>query len=185
MASNYTAYESADDEAVNGVESLCRHLTDSGDFSPTTTPLIEEVERWLTTSYYWIQGLLAKAGLSTTQTASSILGILEQLNVYDVAVKTELSSPATNLDGEPNARFITFTERRDELMAMLTDGTLAAMGATVDSTAAARRTPVATGLSIARKKVAEDDTDRTQHRVRRNLFHRPDGTEPWAETDRS
>ncbi len=185
MASSYTAYESADDEAKNGVEALCRHLTKSGEFDATTSPLLEEVERYINISHFWIQGLLQKAGLSTTQTDTDVIGILEQLNVYDTCVKVELGQPALNVTGEPNARFVAFTERRDELMAMVVDGTLSAMGATADSIAAGRRTPILTGQLISRKKVADGNTDRTQHSVRRGAFVNPAIAAPRSETDRN
>ena len=180
----YTSFESAAGEAQDGVEALCRHLTNAGDFDASTTPLLDEVERYLTISYAWVVGILAKAGLSATQTDAEVVAILEQLNVYDTCVKIELGQPAQNATGEPSLRFVAFTERRDELLEMVTDGTLSAMGADTDSTASSRRTPVLTGQFHSRKRVAETNSDRTQHRIRRGVFERSDLVIPTAESER-
>lgn len=179
----YTAYETAANEALGEVQSLCRHAARaSGAFSSATVPSLAAVERYLTTSYYWIQGLLRRAGMSPTQTDTAVLGVLQQLNVYDVCIKIELSLPANAETGEGNNRYDTFEERRKELMEMFADGTLAAMPDAV-LLSSALRTPIVTGVSISRKRVAEDDTDRTQHRVRRNQFQAPGQLSPLGETE--
>lgn len=120
--------------------------------------------------------------MSTTQTDEAILGILQQLNVYDTCIKIELSLPTNAETGEGNNRFDTFEERRKDLLEMFTDGTLAAMpGAVLLETD--MRTPIVTGISISRKRLAEEDTDRTQHRIRRGQFQAHGLLDPVAETD--
>lgn len=179
----YTAYETAEGEALGEVQSLCRHAARSaGAFAATTIPTLPAVERYLTTSYYWIQGLLRRAGLSSAQTDTAVLSILQQLNVYDTCIKVELSLPTNAETGEGNNRFDTFEERRKDLLEMFTDGTLAAMPNAVllDN---ALRTPVVTGVSISRKRLAEEDTDRTQHRIRRGQFQAHGLLDPVAETN--
>jgi predicted NUDIX family NTP pyrophosphohydrolase len=81
--------------------------------------------------------------------------------------------------GDENERFKAFKERRDELVEMITDGTLAAMGATEQ--ASGSRVPIVTGLSKSRKELANLDTDATQHRVKRDMFNSPFASLPMGE----
>ena len=179
----YTAWETAAGEALAEVEAYCRHAARSsaGTFTTNTTPTKAAVERWLTVSYHWIRSLLASAGLSTTQTDATVLAVLQELNALDVAAKVELSLPEESGSGEPNQRFLAFDERRKELIEIIADGTLAAMGAT--TSASGRRMPTIGGERLSRKAVAEEDTDRTQHRIRRNIFGHPSNGIPSTTDD--
>lgn len=169
---SYTAFETANGEAKADVEALCRHAAESG-FSSSTVPTLAAVERWLTTSYYWIQGLLHRAGLSGTQTATNVVAILQELNVYDVCIKVEMALPTQIESGDPNERFQVFVDRRAELLDAIRDGTLAGLGASEYD--AGQRKPVAGGLSIARKAVLTEDTDAVQPRATIGRFNNPGG----------
>lgn len=169
---SYTAYESATGEALADVASLCRHAArDNGSFAPETVPALQAVERWLTLSHAWIAGLLKRHGYSDVQTDTNVIGVLQELNTYDVCMKVELSMPSESSSGDPNERFKTFQERRMELMEQITDGTIATLGAVLFNSGL--RSPIVTGTSYSRKRVAENDADRTQHRVRRSQFNNP------------
>lgn len=179
----YTAFETAAGEALAEVASLCRHAARaSGAFSSSTVPTLVAVERYLTTSHYWIHGLLRRAGLDVEQTDPAVLGILQQLNVYDACIKIELSLPANAETGDGNSRFQTFEERRTDLVEMITDGSLAAMpDAVLLSTS--MRTPIITGISNSRKRLTEENRDATQHRVRRGQFGHHGLLNPTSDTD--
>lgn len=168
----YTAYELVAQDAIADVANLCRHAARAnGEFAPETVPSLQAVERWLTLSHAWIAGLLKRHGYSDVQTDATVVGILEELNVYDVCMKVEMSMPSESSSGDPNERFKVFQDRRTELLEQITDGTLGTLGAAgYDS---GTRKPIVTGVSYSRKRVAEDDTDRTQHRVRRSQFNNP------------
>lgn len=178
----YTAYELTVGDALTEVQNLCHHAArNSGAFSASTIPTLSAVEQWITTSYYWIGGVLLRSGLSRTQTAPEVLGILQQLNVYDACMKVEMSLPVESSSGEPNERFKFFEERRNELMEQLMDGTLAGLGAVTQSTGL--RTPIVTGTSRARKALLNEDTDATQHRVKREQFTYPGSQQGTYDTD--
>lgn len=181
----YTAWETSAGEAQAEVETYCRHAArgTGAVFTQLTVPSLGAVERWLTVSYHWIRGLLARNGYSTTQTDPSVVAILQELNVLDVCVKVELSLPEESGSGEPNQRFTAFAERRTELIEMITDGTLGAIGATPDSSTDSTRIPRIGGERYSRKELAEEDTDRTQHRVRRGAMQHPGLALPTGEQD--
>ncbi len=182
----YLAYELSGTAALNGVASLCRHAARAaGSFDVATIPSLGQVESWLTESYYWIGGQLRRYGFDEDQSAagSAVISILQQLQVYDTCCKVELSLPAAGATGEPNARFQTFIERREELLGNLHDGTLNNLSAIAETKATSPRRPIVTGLSKSDKKTLEDDTDATQHRIRRDEFLNPGTLGPLAETD--
>lgn len=179
---SYQSFETTAGDALLEVQTLCRHAARaSGAFSTTTVPTLAAVEQWLTTSNYWIQGILLSHGYTAAQTGASALSILQQLNVYDTCMKVELSLPAADGSGEPNGRFREFSERRQELLDMVIDGTLSVfLGLTG---AGLRRLPIVTGLSRSRKRLVETDTDATQHRVRRGQFNAPGNSEQASLVD--
>lgn len=173
---SYLAFETAPGEALNEVAALCRHAARGagGKFSASTVPSIGAVERWLTTSYYWVRGLLAAHGYAADQTEPAVLAILQELNAIDTCVKVELSLPEESGSGAPNQRFQTFLDRRKDLVEMIESGALATLGAALSPEGTSlRRAPVATGQFYSRKRLAESDSDRTQHRIRRGMFEPP------------
>lgn len=177
-----SAFELTAGDVRRDVEMLCRHLTrGAGAFSASTIPTEASVERWITLSYHWIRGLLRRNGLSEDQTEPDVVGILQSLQSYDVAIKCEMSQATADISGEPSARFQMFVDLRKELIDLIIAGTLSDLGATpVDTNG---RAPILTGQFLDRKQVAEDDTNRTQHRIRRNLFRNPGSDFTMAETD--
>lgn len=182
----YSSYELASGDALAEVQRLCRHAARAnGAFTTATVPSLSAVEQWLTTSYYMLGAILRKAGLSETQTAVSVVGVLQQAMVYDTCMKVELSLPTEAAGAGPSARYVMFKELRDEFWTAIRDGTIAGIDATVDSTL--QRTPYVGGLSISRKTLMVDDTDATQHRIRRGQFQRqgiiPIGISPKALSD--
>jgi hypothetical protein len=169
---SYTAWETSAGAALSDVQNLCRHAARANaGFSPTTIPSLPAVERWITLSKAWIDGLLIRNGLSLTQDNADVVGILQELNTYDACIKVELSLPAEMSTGDPNLRFKTFVDRRMELVESIKDGTLAGLGANVFNSG--QRTPILTGTSISRKQLMEDDTDAVQHRVHEEQFDFP------------
>lgn len=171
---NYTAYEVEEGLCLEDVEEYCGHLTDEGSFTTQSQPSISGVERMLTASYYWIVGLLASNGYSAAQTDDVIVGILQELNALDVAIKCELANPITG-QGEANERFIEFKNRRDELVTLLTETTaLDALGAVGASAGSASDLLAAGGLSKSRKRSVESDPDYLRARFRRGFGQRHD-----------
>ena len=182
MLVSYTAYELVTGDALTEVSNLCRHAARSnGAFTSSTIPTLAAVEQWLTVSSYWIGGILLRSGLSRVQTASEVVAILQQLNVYDACMKVEMSLPVESSSGEPNERFKFFEERRTEMMEQVMDGTLASLGAVTAD--AGLRTPIITGISRSRKALLNQDTDATQHRVKREQFTYPGSQQGAYDTD--
>lgn len=168
----YTAWELSPGDALAEIQSLCRHAARSnGGFSADTIPTLKSVQQYITLSYYWVNGELARHGLSTTQTLPAVVGILQQLNVYDVCIKIEMSLPVASATGEPNERFKFFVDRRAELMEQIANGTISSLFA--NEASIGLRAPIVTGLSYSRKALADNDRDRTQHRVKRDQFSYP------------
>lgn len=167
---DYEAYETAEGEAMEGVELLCKHLTIDGSFNDQTQPTADEVHRQLTLAKHKIAARLAKAGYSTTQTAPAVLALLEPLNVLEVVIWAELASPITG-QGEPNERFLAFREERDTYIELLDSGALGDLGATVVTQA--RQTIAATGISKAAKDAVYLDTDTVPARFPRDFGKNP------------
>lgn len=179
---NYTAYEVEEGLCLEDVEEYCGHLTDEGTFTGETQPSITGVERMLTSSYYWIVGLLASNGFSAAQTDSTIVGILQELNALDVAIKCELANPITG-QGDANERFMEFKNRREEIITLLTETTaLDALGAVTTSAGSASDLLAAGGLSRSRKRTVEADADYLRARFRRGFGQRQDAVAS-SETD--
>lgn len=175
---SYTSYESASNECLRMVESLCRHVArDNGKFSEQTVPTLAVVERYITTAYYWVVSKLAERGYDSEQTETEVVGLLQTLNAYQAAIAIELSLPTNDESGTGNARFQALIDMRDSLYASIESGALGQMGASSSSNTA--RQPLVTGVSISRKQVAEDDTDATQHRIRRGAFEAPGNPLPY------
>lgn len=168
---SYLAYELAEGDARREVERLCRHAARaSGAFSSSTVPDAAAVEQYLTTSYHWIRTRLIKAGLSDDQTDADVVGVLQQLQVYDVCMKVELALPTEAAGGNPSDRWTTFKELRDEMAMMISDGSLSGIGA--EEIELARRTPFVGGISRERKRLMREDSDAIQHRVQRDQFRK-------------
>lgn len=164
---NYTGYEIKENDCVEDLEQLCSHLTQDGSFTTYTTPNTGDIYRWLTLSHHWIAGVLAGAGYSPTQSDEVVLGILEELNVLDTAIKIELANPVTG-DGEPNERFKEFEARRKELLELITGTTaLDNLGAVLLPTQT--NSPTATGVSLSRKRNLTLDLDAVQPRFTRGF----------------
>jgi hypothetical protein len=180
----YDAFELATGDCLLDVQMLCRHLTrEDGSFTASTVPTKALVEKWLTLSHHWICVLLRKAGLSETQTDEKVIGVLQELQSYDVAIKCELAQAASDITGDPSARFQAFVERRAELIELITSGALGAMDANPSEASGNPRMPILTGQFYDRKEVAESDINRTQHRIRRDIFKYPANAEPFAQQD--
>lgn len=173
---DYTAYELGGGECLEDVEALCAQLTMDGAFGNETQPTISAVERWLTMSHAWVAGLLAKNGYAIVQTNEVVLGILQELNALDTAVKCELANPLTGI-GEPNERFLELKARRDNIVEMIEESQmLTALGATTlpgGGPGSLSEHLIFTGLSKSRKADVESDTDlvlaRFRHGQGRNI----------------
>lgn len=180
----YSAYELVEGACLEDVESLCAQLTIDGSFTDESQPKATEVERWLTLSKYWIGGILASIGISPTQTLPAVVGILQELNALDVAVKCELANPITGV-GEPNERFLELKRRWTDILTMITDTQmLVALGATQQDAGSSSQLLAISGVSRSRKRTVESDTDYLKPRFRRGWGKNPrSGDSEAAEVD--
>lgn len=183
-SSNYTAYETADGRCLEAVEAYCMHLTSDGHFNDETVPAGNDVERGITSSYYLVAGILAKNGYAVAQTDTEVLGILQELNALDAAIRIELSNPITGI-GEPNERFNALQARRDEIISWIENSQmLTVLGAEEADVGSASELLLLTGISKARKRSVEDDTDYIKPRFRRGFGKNPRTSDSaYAETD--
>lgn len=167
----YTAYESDAGELLATVQANCRHAARlQGAFGADTVPRLVDVERWITSSYYWINGLLTRHSYTVPEDAVAVINILQELQTLDVCIKVDASLPASAESGEPSARFQLWVDRRAEIMEMISDGTIFGLGAVQTGTAIQ---PIVTGYRVARKQVAYNDSDIVQARARRGQFSAP------------
>ncbi len=177
----YKAYEqSAGVSVIKSVEEHCKHLTDSGTFSATGTPVLARVEQWNDEAYYRLQGELAKEGYGITVAAaqSAVIGILERLNVYGAVMQIELAHPITGRGGEPNDRYETYRQLWDEGVTILASDALSVLGHP-RTTELSAYTEVG-GISKGRKRVLYEDTDAVQSRYKRGFGKSPLVSEPTA-----
>ena len=164
---DYTAYETEEGACLETVEAYCKSLTEGGSFTDETNPTQSDIERMLTTSYYWVAGVLTSAGYNISQTDEQVLGFLQELQALDVTCKAELANPLTGV-GEPNERFIEFRRRRDEMVTMIQETqVLTALGGTGGEVGSLSENLAITGISLSRKRTVESDTDYVRARFRR------------------
>ena len=168
----YQAYESAPGELLAEVQANCRHAARlNGSFGANTIPRLFDVERWITQSYHWVNGLLMRHNYAVPETgAEGVVGILQELQTIDACIKVEMSLPASAESGEPSARFQVWVARRQEIIDMINDGTIFGLGAVMTGTG---RQPIVTGYLHSRKQVAYDNSDIVQARSRRGQFSAP------------
>lgn len=177
--SPYSAYErDAGISVIKSVETHCRHLTEGGSFSASSTPPLVRVEQWIDQTYYRLQAELAKEGydVSIPASATAALGLLEQLNVYGAVMQVELAHPITSRRGEGNERYEEYATQYGEGIAILASDALEAMGAT-RTTALSAFVDVG-GKSVSRKQVLHEDTDAVQSRFRRGFGRDPRASQP-------
>lgn len=155
---------------MDQVEAFCAHLTESGVFDTTTNPTLAQVEQWLTTSHAMIAGALLQSDYAVEQTSSIVLGILEELNGLDTAIKVELNNPTT-INGEPNDRFKWMQDRRNELLGLLDGRGLASVGAI--TTGETSLVMAITGTSHSEKESIYNDPDYIQQRFKRGFGKNP------------
>ena len=175
----YSAYEREAGGALASVQSYCRHATLSGSFGQQTIPTLEEVEEFLTQSFYEVQSRLAQNGYATDQSNAddSVIGILQELNVILTCISVETSLPTVDWTGNNNARFNLWIQRRDQLFGFLVDGSLDPMGAE-EGQGSVRRKVIVTGMFKADKKAIEDNDLLVPHQVRRGQFNDPGAISP-------
>lgn len=169
-----SAYETATNEAMKGVESLCRHICGPGGFNATSKPTLAEVQRFETQAYYKIAGALVAAGYAVSQSAAAVLGFLQNLQVLETVVSVELAYPITG-PGEPNERFRAFMDQLEQLYELLKAGIIDTMGG--DTIAGNTAFVDVTGVSISRKDSIRQDSDFVGPRFRRGQFRYP-GADP-------
>jgi hypothetical protein len=114
-AMSYSGYEVSDGEVLARVQAFCRHLTDGGVFTDSSSVLLADVERYVSDAYLWLVGELAQNGWDTVVTDDRAKGILCQIQALDAAVQIEMSQPSAD-DGEKNNRFNGMVARRDRLV---------------------------------------------------------------------
>lgn len=174
----YQAYERQPGTSViKSVEAHCRHLTESGTFSATSTPPLARVEQWIDQAYYGLQMVLAKEGygVSIAASATAALAFLENLNVYGAVLQVELAHPVTGR-GEGNERYQEYKRLYDEGVSILATDALAALGV-ARSTELSAFTEVG-GISKSQKRRVYDDTDAVQSRFKRDFNRDPRITGP-------
>ena len=163
---------------IKSLEAHCRHLTEGGTFSATSTPPLARIEQWIDETYYSLQMELAKEGYSVTipASATAALSFLERLNVYGAVMQVELAHPITGRRGEPNDRYIAYRDLYENGISMLASDALAAMGAT-RSTELSGSVEVG-GISKSQKRGVYEDTDAVQSRFKRDFGRHPNVVNP-------
>jgi hypothetical protein len=172
------AYEVSDGQALLATESLCRSIATTTGFSSDTKPSLSEVHRFRDQAYYKIAAALVDAGYSPTQTDTTVLGFLQNLQVIEMVVFVELSRPIIT-SGVANERFSAFLAERERLYTLVMSGMLADLGAGATSVGSETGFTTATGVSISRKQGVTDDSDYVAPRFRRGQFGYP-GSDPGA-----
>lgn len=167
----YTAYETDEGELMATVAANSRHAARlQGAFGANTIPRLTDVERWITSSYFWINGLLTRHSYVVPEDATAVIAILQELQTLDVCIKIDASLPSSAESGEPSARFQLWLDRRQEIIDMINDGTIFGLGAVQTGTA---HQPIVTGYRVGRKQVAYNNPDIVQARARRGQFSAP------------
>src|SRR5258706_4724337 len=166
-------YEVHDGDALEAIESQCRHLSTINGFSNTTHPTLDEVSRFRDMAYYKVAGLLSATGYNVVQTSENALGWLESLQVLETIIMIELAYPISGA-GQPNARFAEFCNQRDRMVNMLLEHMelLSSMGA--EKAKSLGQFAEFTGTSRSRKDSVNTDSDLIPPRFSRAWGQRPD-----------
>ena len=181
---SYSAYElTAGTSCLNLVEAYCRHLTEGGKFSDTSSPSLSQVESVLTQVYYRLQAHLAQSGYGTAQTLSPVVSYLEHLNAIGAVVQIELMHPISSGEREANLRYREFKAQWEADTAFLATSGFADLGAARAGQASGDAL-VLTGVSLADKQGIESDSDYLLPRFRRGFGMRQDLGEGQVDTDR-
>jgi len=176
---NYTAYERTHGAVLEGVEDVCRHLTQDNHFNDDTVPTSSGVERIITESYYRVAAELAAVGYAVSQTDPEVLGFLQRLNILDAAVHVELANPIVG-QGEPNDRYTALQAERDAMIELLQTQALTVLGAM--KTTALSGLFAQTGVIKDDKEDVDSDSDLVPKRFRRGFMGSTRVSAPSAAT---
>lgn len=169
----YTAYESSANSCLLGVESWCRHLTNSGTFGTMTAPTLSQVEQYITWGHADVVNLLVRYGYGTaTPTTPAALEWLEKMNALRACMNIEMSYPITEW-GQPNERMAMFKEQWEEGKDLLASGNLGDIGLTVGASGSKSSKLAFTGTSFSRKESRKADTDRVAEKFTRGFGNNP------------
>lgn len=131
---SYTGYEAVANNIITMVQEHCRHITDDGEFSPSTIPPLSTVELWIAETYSDLNAHLAAAGYTIPVTDTEAIAFLERLNVYGTVLQVELSHPVTGRRGRENDRYKTYRDGYNAGLKLITDtDSLSALGAAKDT----------------------------------------------------
>lgn len=183
----YTAYETASNEALAEVASLCRHLTTSGSFDSNTRPTLTEVERFLTAGYRMVNLVLAEYGYTVPATDADAVGVLQHYNAIWAAAQCEYAQASagfTDGGGNRGDRFMAefWGEKGNEghhpgIRSIVRSSAFQDLGDT-KAQELSRGLSVG-GVSKADKLTIATDSDMDQYAFTRRMHGNPGGTVPW------
>jgi len=175
---SYTAYESRSGEVLDRVQAICRQQTTGGKFTDSTTPPLNDVEQWITDSYYSVVGDLLYNGFGTATTDSTVISILSQIQALATARMVQLSSRSGIT--EVDQKLVQLKQEYNDLVRpWIMGGKLADLG--LSRARPTAQTMYMTGSSETRRTAALADTDRIRSRFPRNFGQQPTATDLDAE----
>ena len=156
---SYTGYETATDELIKHVETLCASLTAGGSrFDASTQPTRLQVDRFITTAHAEIALMLESAGFSSSQTNATVLALLQSFNARAAAYEVEISRGSAGfVSPESTQRGSMFYRWRKDFAELLDGSGLARLGGVVLAASASGVTMG--GVSISDKETISTDTD--------------------------
>lgn len=187
----YTAYETASNEALAEVASLCRHLTTAGSFDGTTRPTLTEVERFLSLGYQMINTVLAEYGYTVPATDANVVAVLQHYNAIWAAAQAEYAQASAGFTDGGGTRGDHFMEEfvgRGPAGSARVSIHIGIYGyvksAAFKDLGDTKATELSSGLSAggiskADKLTIATDSDMVQYAFTRSLHGNPGGTVPW------
>ncbi len=176
----YTSYEVAANNTIKLVQEHCRHLTEDGEFTPASKPVLTTVELWITETYHDLNAHLAAAGYTIPVTDTEAIGFLERLNVYGTVLQVELSHPITGRRGRENDRYQTYRAQYNAGLKIIAEtDALSALGAAKDANLS--QFVHAGGTQRSEKNDSYKDTDIMQPRFPRGFGRNPRNPSVGAE----
>lgn len=169
----YDAFEVTPGACIEQVEMLCMHLTDGGSFGGNAVIQQTDVESFISATYYEMVAMMAEFFISSAQTDSKILGLLQYFNSIGAASKIELVSPTLGSGVTSNTRQAFLTDQYENgFVRILGSNALSVMGA-IPLTDPRGEGLTAGGISKADKDIIDTDSDANTYSFRRKDFDNP------------
>ena len=167
----YISYERAGSACLNEVQTLERHLTDSGSFGTATVPTLTQIEEFITDSYYELGTYLTDYGYNRIQAGTNIVGILQHYNALGACAKIELTQASVGYKSGENTRYDRFYTEFMKVKGLIQSPAFERMGATKGWALSAGIS--AGGVSISDKEDIETDTDFEPYMFEKDLHRHP------------